>query len=562
MNAIVCSIRHLILHLTSVSEFIVNRFLLPTFVLLALLLIPAEAQAFDYAAHCRMSNRALRLAVHRATATLPEADPRHTKLRALADSTRGALCVESPEPVRLPSHAYGEWVALVDWAGSPADFYLTPVDARNSSTIDVPADEMVQLGLNPLQGLRVLHDNGSHFGSHALYTFRVWHLHALHEAARGNVEAALIYNAFADHSLEDLFAPGHIFAPRMGLNDMATGGIHNAYNLRGAWYHPREMDSLVVYLDAAEVMRDGLSPSADSLALKAGCVGLDALRACVLGWAGDSIAMFGDNQLERSPRQELFVTLVIARSVEDVFRTWLDGAAAPQPTDHFASLRWCGYASDDWEASIIEWTSPTALIPYGSMRRETDRGLPRMESWRTYRAGYVAGLLERAGYLQISAERLFAAKPAGWSGTATGQGLLADLQDDVSTFWGADARIPLPGEPEDLAVGVFRRGLSSLNRINARVSYVGGVRAQPWREAVEPHLGANLELGFGTLFMEINPSLAWNSHSGLALTVMQGISLAPPKRGKWVPPHPTPPPVTDAGKHACGPESENSVLMP
>lgn len=562
MSSNVGSTRYRNLRLTSASEFIVKHFLLSKFVLLALLLIPSEAQAFDYAAHCRMSNRALRLAVHRATAELPEADPRRARLRALADSTQTARCVETPKPMRLPSYAYGEWVALVDWAGSPADFYLTPVDARNSSTTGVPADEMVQLALNPLQGLRVLHDNGSHFGSHALYTFRVWHLHALHEAARGNVEAALIYNAFADHSLEDLFAPGHIFAPRMGLNDMATGGIHNAYNLRGAWYHPRETDSLAVYLEAAGVMRDRLSPSADSLAIKAGCTGLNSLRACVSGWVGDSIAMFGDNQLERSPRQELFVTLVVARSVEDVLRTWLEGAAATRPTDNFANLRWCGYASDDWEAGVIEWTSPTAQIPYGSMRRETDRGLPRMESWRTYRAGYVASLLERAGYLQISTERLIAAKPAGWSGTATGQGLWADLRDDVSTFWGADARLMLPGEPEDLAVGVFRRGLSSLNRINARVSYVGGVRAQPWREAVEPHFGGNLELGFGTLYLEINPSLAWNSRSGMALTVMQGISFAPPKRGKWVPPHPTLPPVTDAGKHACSPESENSVLMP
>lgn len=534
-----------------------------TVVLLALVQNPAEAWAFDYAAHCRMSNRALRLAVQRATAELSETDPRYMRLRVLADSTRSARCVESPEPYRLPSHAYGEWVALVDWAGSPADFFLTPADARNSSTNDIPADPMVQLASNPLQGLRVLHDNGSHFGSHALYTFRAWHLHALQEAARGNVEAALVYNAFADHSLEDLFAPGHIFAPRMGLNDMATGGIHNAYNLRGAWYDPRGIDSLSVYLaGGAAGMRDGLVPSAESLAVKAGCAGASALQACVSGWAQDPIPMFGDNQLERSPRQELFVTLVIARSVEDVLRTWLDGSPAPHATDHFANVRWCGYASDDWEAGVIEWTSPTAQIPYGSMRRETDRGLPRMEKWRTYRAGYVAGLVKRAGYLQLSAERVSAAKPAGWSGTAPGQGLWADLQDDLSTFWGADVRIPLAGETEDLAVGIFRRGMSSLNRINARVSYVGGVRAQPWREAIEPHVGANFELGFGTLFLEVNPSVSFNTRSGAALTIMQGISFAPPRRGKWVPPHPTPPPVTPPGKHACDSGSKNSVLMP
>ena len=523
---------------------------------LALLALAATpAHAFDYAAHCRMANRALRLAAYRVVGQMEPGDPRRARVLELAEATRESRCDEEELTKTM---AYGEWVAQVDWAITPADFFLTPAPGAGTVRTDsVPTAAIQQLVNLPLQDFRLLHENGEHFGAHALYSSRAWHRYALQEARRGNVEAALVYNAFADHYLQDLFAPGHIFAPRRGLNDILTGGIHNAYNRRGLYYHPRDTELLAGYAERASELSDSLRPSFQDVVSEA-CGGA-GLAECVSAFAGDSIAMFGDNQLHRSPRQELFVTLVIARSVEDVLRTWVAGDAAGPVTDSFRDARWCGYDPADSSARVVEWTSPTAETRFGRFRQEEGRGLPRHEKWPTVRGGYAKRLDGAGGFWEVAFERMWTARPSNWLGEPRAAHWFTHLREDLAMHWGVDARGPVDGEVEDVAAGAFVRRGASLNRINARTSYVAGVRARPSDWSVEPHLGGSFELGFSLLHLELRPAAAWNSSDGWIPTLTSAVSVVLPRTGKASPRRPTLPPETPAATPSC---DRNAIEIP
>ena len=518
----------------------------------ALALAPDDAAAFDYAAHCRMSNRAFRMAVRRVEGDL---DPRRRQLlRALADSTRDSLC---DEKARGRTRAYGEWVAQVDWALSPADFFLTPAPGVDSTRTDsIPTDALAQLVRMPLQDFRVLHENSEHFGAHALLSFRLWHRRALEEAGRGNVEVALVLNAFADHYLQDLFAPGHLFSPRMGLNDVLTGGIHNAYNRRGAYYHPANTGRLAAYLADPAGVADRLDPSLDSL-VRATCAGAPA-DECMQALMSEPIPMFGDYQLGRSPRQELFVTLVMARSVEDVLREWVAGRGEAA-NDSFQGVRWCGYSAPSGTSGrAIRWISPSVETPFGRFRQEEGRGLPSFQRWLAVRAGFANRLDGPGGYWELSAEQIWRAKPAGWLG-ADGGGTVARLRDDRATYGGFDLRIPTDGGMDDFAAGPFVRGGTSLNRVNARLLYVAGLRVRPEAGSFEPHAGGSFEVGFGLLHLELRPSLAWNARDRWEPTLLSGASIVFPRKGKSVPATPELPPSGPPGVRGC---ETNTVLVP
>lgn len=505
-------------------------------------LLPAQARAFDYAAHCRMSNRALRLATTRVLLALPAGDPMRDSLRVLRRHSAASACTDrAPRP---RTFAYGEWVAQVDWATTPADFFVTPVPGaanvwERSDT--APVDAIRTLANLPAQDFRVLHENSEHFGATALYSFQVWHGYAMREARRGALNTALVYQAFADHYLEDLFAPGHVFSPRRGLNDVLAGGIHNRYNRRGAYYAPERTALLAAYVADTAGVGDGLRPAFGALARSA--CGEVELRACVAGMDRDTLAMYGDNQLERSPEQELFVTLVIARSVHDVLEAWTSRPGAPAPVDSFEGARWCGYLlAPGARGSRMPWTSPDLVLPFGRYYQEERRGLPEFDHWPALRVGYVTRIGEPGGEVELSTEWITRAWPANWTGAVRpGRGSL--LREDRTTYLGIDARIPYDGDAAGLAAGVYRRRSASLNRINVRASYLYGARVLPADGSVEPHLDVGGEVGFAVLHMELRPSAAYNSKHGARFGLLSGVSVVRPLTGKRLPPPGSTPPL-------------------
>jgi hypothetical protein len=509
---------------------------------------PARAHAFDYAAHCRMSNRALRLAAIRVQRALPPGDPRHDSLGVLRRVSRESACLESR---RTRTFAYGEWVAQVDWATSPADFFVTPVEGAANTwawSDTVPVDAIHAMANLPLQDFRVLHENSEHFGATALYSFQLWHRFAIDQARAGNLNTALVYQAFADHYLEDLFAPGHVFSPRRGLNDVLAGGIHNRYNREGAYYRPEHTGELAVYLADTTGVGDELLPDFGSVAQ--GCFrrlrrdGRPAggepsgLRACVDALEGGEIAMYGDNQLERSPEQELYVTLVIARSVDDVLQAWVDGPGAAPGRDSFAGARWCGYDMPPSSGSGRRWTSPDVVLPFGRYYREEHSGLPLFDRWPAVRAGYVNRIGKSGGSVELSTEWISRAWLATWTG-AVNPGKTRRtrvFREDRTTYTGIDARIPVGSGGHGWAVGAYRRGSASLNRVNLRTSYVFGARVLPGDRSVEPHVGVGGEVGFSVLHLEVRPSAAYNTRHGMEFGVLSGLSVVVPLPGKHRPP--------------------------
>ncbi|HEX8361548.1 MAG TPA: hypothetical protein VF613_15645 [Longimicrobium sp.] len=531
------------------------RSLLLSLVLLALA-APA-AHAFDYAEHCRMSNRAFRMAVSRALLSDSIAAPRREHLIALSDSTRAAKCVErvrDREGRRPPTHAYGEWVALVDWARTPADFFLTPFDTLSTRTDVIPADAIARLADLGLQDFVVLHDNSEHFAAHALYSYRLWHQRALDEAARGSIGVALIFNAFADHYLEDLQAPGHIFTPRSGLNDVLAGGMHNFYNRRGAFFFPRDVVALVPYLADPMGPVDSLMPRWSTV-IDSACHET-VVRDCVSGMEGDSIEMFGDHHVVRSARQELFITLMIARSVQDVLDAYVRQRPAV-PVDHFANLRWCGYRRLPGDPGVQNWTSPTAQLPFGEMRQEDWKGLPNYQPWPYLRGGF-SNDVRGGGYVELAYERLVKATAAGWLEPADA----GVASQDKSTSWGYDLRVPFPWEPERSGIGVYRRAGTSYNRVNARVTKIAGGRVQPFHRAIEPYLGLSGELGFSVLHVEIRPSVHWNSRNGFTGTVFSGVSFFVPNTNTALPARRQPVPKRPPATLPCRDGSPNSITIP
>lgn len=327
----------------------------------AVLLLPQPVHAFSYAEHCRVSNAAFLAAV---------APYVNTPGRASAAPNTGSSnesATQSPRAIRVGrltdvvteltgrvrcagfrkfSRSYGDIVARVDVASSPNDFFVgrsNPQALGQVSADSIPWDTIDRLSASTMQRLSAMHANQDHFGDRALFAFVFWHRAALEAAAGGRIRTALILNAFADHYLEDLYAPGHVRTVRRGLPDAASMGLHNQFNRAGARYSPTNIDSLVRYLPVAS----------EQLALDARCIGKresecrTAMRdecanqywsRCLNVVSDTGLLLFGDHQLKESPTAELFISLVIARSIDDVLTAYLEANAT---VDHFGDpMNW------------------------------------------------------------------------------------------------------------------------------------------------------------------------------------------------------------------------------
>jgi hypothetical protein len=509
-----------------------------------------------------MSNRALLLATRAVRAERRQLSSFQEQQLDWLDSTaKASPCAQKSRAV---SYAYGDHVARVDWALSPGDFFLTPVRTRNDSsrraamTDRVPADAIGALVALPLQDFRLMKENGEHFGARALYSFRLWHRKAM-ETARAaahdstasralerGVALALVYNAFADHYLEDLFAPGHIASPRGGLNEPVAGGLHNYHNKRGAYFRPTGAARLRGYLaGGAALPSDDLKPSLASL-VRTVCAGgpSDACVEQALG--GQSLlVMHGDDMLDalssgdddnfklRVARQELYVTLVIARSVQDVLDAWL-AADGQQLTDNFAVLRACGYAQTGARRDgTLEWEYPFVATPFGHYIVEKGAGLPPLEHWPTVRLGYEVRA-NTGSYTSVGVEHLRTAWIGDWFGSPPGR----RGTNDRSTYVGFEARMPHFGRKRDeIAAGPTVRRTWAYNRVNAQLSLAGGARVGS--RFVEAHAGPVGQIGFALLHLEVRPGLAWRpatwgGYAGpgkLAVTLQSSVSVTPP----WTP---------------------------
>jgi hypothetical protein len=182
---------------------------------------------------------------------------------------------------------------------------------------------VVSTVLNPqLAGLRAVTINDMHFQAELTTNMRLYHLYAVSLAARGDpaptksntarsaeLFTALAINAIADHLLQDFFAPGHIITPRYGVHDSVALASHDKYNVLGSTF---QMDPAIAAAD--------LQPLLNYLPTSAAKPFSSDVRQALFD--GSPVPLWGDGDLFRSPRQELLLTLLTARSIIDVLQSF------------------------------------------------------------------------------------------------------------------------------------------------------------------------------------------------------------------------------------------------
>lgn len=315
--------------------------------LVALAILDGQSvRAFEFDEHCQISNDAFQLAVLRAEDSHPPlGEDILTRLRARFRGCRGS-----------DTTSYGEWVALVDNALSPADLISGPKGTLSPAPFAedrIHEEALRKLRRSWVTALFAAHLNDDHFQDRALYAFFTWHRQAVAMAADGKLWFGLLVNAFGDHFLEDQFAPGHVRTPRRELHDAAALAMHDYYNRVGALYHPHRTD----------VLADLVSPERMAT-LPDVFTGVDGPLAQYLA-GKTSVVMKGDGRLNQSRDQRLVMTLTVARSIADVF----DSYAQKRVVNSFPTFTWEGYRRLSRKQGF-QLMSPRAATPFGEYTPE------------------------------------------------------------------------------------------------------------------------------------------------------------------------------------------------
>lgn len=187
------------------------------------------------------------------------------------------------------------------------------------------------------------HANYDHFQGRALFSFWFWHKQAVSAAQTGNLWGALMLSAYANHFLEDSFAPGHLLAPRDdNAHDIYTLMLHDYYNKRGLTYCVQAPDQLA---DIARSMQ--LLVKTAPLSVKAHGKGSAAIELTLTSAAANAFASslsnqavqfqcFGDSRIKQNPQQLPLVVTFCARAISDVLESYLD----LKTVNSFEKYRW------------------------------------------------------------------------------------------------------------------------------------------------------------------------------------------------------------------------------
>lgn len=503
---------------------------------LLLTVFPSLLHAFSYAEHCRVSNAAFAAAIASHLSgpfESREKAARQETLRQLQSAfTKDVRCAG----LRKRSRSYGDLVARVDVASSPSDYFVGLSNPRAFQEIaadSIPWATIDRLSASTMQRLSAMHANQDHFGDRALFAFTFWHRSAIEAAAKGRLHNALILNAFADHYLEDLYAPGHVRTARRGLADAASMGLHNQFNRAGARYTVTNFDSLRGYgtIAVRELMTDARCDGARSREC------LESLaRECRSGeWTGclQSIAdtglvLYGDHQLSESPTAELFIALVVARSADDVLTAYMN---ADSRSDHFdGRVNW-----NRARKLGIRRLGATFSTPFGRYESDTvgiwsdvDRaptavfGMQSFVNTSSNRARFALETMalpwlgENISIPSDSAEWI---APGGWS------------------RFGMIGGIDLVTGDGNTTLGPYVDGVWSLTNINSQVRLGGG-----WRYSTHSalrgtnalHSALRWEVGFGLLStgvgVELEPIVTRSGIARHALSIGTSVHATVPIR--------------------------------
>jgi hypothetical protein len=350
-------------------------------VLLFLIVLCASspARAFLYNEHRDVSNEAMRRAFAYARSCCGSSESMARRLEAIRDFVE-----------RRPSDpagvTYGDLVAIVDYVTEPFAL-LNRRGIRDGSETDIC--QLLSMNVAKNRGffrmLHASHGDVNHFQDGGLVSFAYWHKTAILLAGdreKGDVGLflALIFNSYADHPLQDFFAPGHTLTPRRDLHDASAMALHDFFH-RGP--HVFEID--VATLDA---LKDFFEDKAIFARLRAAGV----------------VNLYGDGSLWRNPEQAEFVAAVQARSIADVLLAGIGEPVEGKPGEPSRS----SFEPFDWRPYKrigASTRTPLAKLPFGQYRQEKRSNLNAL-GWAPVLNAH-AGFQSLFGSSQSSSRGLF-----------------------------------------------------------------------------------------------------------------------------------------------------------
>ncbi len=306
--------------------------------------------AFDGHEHARVSGNAFRIARAHWLRHAPLSEAESRTLDEFDNS--------------VSQFGYGQLVVSIDHRIDPLKIFEKALQREPLPTDVSDLDPRVlkrALGVD-LSALRAAASNETHFQSELTTNLRLWHYFAVQTATYGekcnpgercgNLFLALMLNSFADHYLEDFFVPGHILTPRYGLHDAVALAMHDQFNIIGTAF----------ILDREAIKRD-LAPLLDDVpndVLESIHASPELIRAFRSGDLGD-LTMWGDSNLKRSPTEELLITLVVSRSILDIFESY----ETSEPVNHLSNIQFVNSRLRQFGKRDVSYGYAQAVLPYG-----------------------------------------------------------------------------------------------------------------------------------------------------------------------------------------------------
>lgn len=244
---------------------------------------------------------------------------------------------------------YGRVTMLADYMPDP--YSMTHPNSSSQAWPEEPAganlEYLKNVGNDTLGYFNASHNNHNHFQGRALFSFWMWHREAVNTAAGGNLWGALLLNAYADHYLQDSFAPGHILAPRNeASDDVVSLALHDSFNRSGLGYRLAKASVLLPFLNAALAIPPGSNSvmeisdrelrasGADGAGRSAGWVTIPVgnLRSFHAACANTNLTeltvdCLGDGQSEVIRHQLPLMISYCARSAYDLLESYASGEA-------------------------------------------------------------------------------------------------------------------------------------------------------------------------------------------------------------------------------------------
>lgn len=179
------------------------------------------------------------------------------------------------------------------------------------------------------------HANQDHFQGRALYTFWFWHRQAVETASSGNLWGALLLNAYADHFLQDSFAPGHVIAPRdENSHDLYAVIIHDSYNIHGMIYRVGKPQQC--YAALSKLLPLAKSSAFDRLEKQRVRLDSSAIHGLLGANEATNVMCYGDGLINQNPSQAALVSAYCVQSLSDVIDSFLKSTSC----NSFGNYRW------------------------------------------------------------------------------------------------------------------------------------------------------------------------------------------------------------------------------